>query len=151
METAVDAHGVSSAAHSVALLSQSDAASAVCMSGISPDALPDSIVHQFNDHVPVFGGAQFVRLVGLKEASMNQRIGTVSCYGRALGRFGVVLCGETTAVALKSENLVAYVPDLADTCAKCNASINLHSFPECSCLGAASTSRTSSCSSEQPL
>ena len=113
------------------------------------DSLLESTVRHFNDRVPDYGGAQFVRLVGLKKASMNNFIGTVSCYNQTSGRFGVILRGETTLIALKPENLVAYSPDLDDICGKCTAPINLFSLPECSCFESSPANRTSSCSSEQ--
>ena len=77
----------------------------------------------------------YVRLVGLKTASLNGSIGTVCSSVDSSGRVGVLLAGSSSPKALKAENLIRYEYSSDDRCAYCHKNINLFAFPPCSCGG----------------
>ena len=75
----------------------------------------------------------YVRLVGLKTASLNGCIGTVSGPVESSGRVGVLLAGSSSPKSLKIENLTRYEYCADDRCDACLKNINLFAFPPCSC------------------
>ena len=75
----------------------------------------------------------YVRLHGLKTASLNGKVGTITEYIESSGRFGVVLHRRSEPKAVLKTNIQRYEPVLGELCGDCNDVLNLFSFPPCSC------------------
>ena len=80
-----------------------------------------------------FGVGDYVRLKGLKSTMLNGSPGYIMDYLASSRRFGVLLHGSTAPKAIKPENLEPYAFIDGELCPKCYETLNLFSFPPCSC------------------
>ena len=62
----------------------------------------------------------YVRLHGLKTASLNGKVGTITEYIESSGRFGVVLHRRSEPKAVLKTNIQRYEPVLGELCGDCN-------------------------------
>ena len=80
-----------------------------CFSASSAAACPLDTTSKCEDFSPCAG--DFVRLVDLKTACLNRKVGLVVEYNESTQRYGVVLRGALVPKAFRASNLIPYMPE----------------------------------------